>query len=403
MNRHPALLIAVLALLAGACSGSAPSPGSSTSGSAAGYRVFVGTSDSIRRLGSDAPKAAKLPAGTLSPSGKQVFAVYGTDLRSFDSATGALTAELRLPDHYSEIAGRSPSGGYLVLAGSENGATRFASVSSRLEGAVRSVVLTSNFSSDALSEDGRWLYLIEHASALDYRVRRYDLDQGRMDPNILVEKGASATELMNGERYASVAVNSTVYSLYYGRNGAFVHALALDGGPIQCIDVPGPRALDPQRQSLWTLALSPGHDALFAVNAAEGVVSRIDLKGGQVRSGTFSPPSAAGAWWSPVTSAQAKEFDQGAGSATVSPDGKTLYANSLYGYVAIDAATLKLRGSYHSESLVSSLAVTPDGRWLLAVRDLNDLVRIDPASGRFDRVLLSVHGPIAVLQVDSLS
>ena len=154
---------------------------------------------------------AKLPAGTLSPSGKQVFAVYGTDLRSFDSATGALTAELRLPDHYSEIAGRSPSGGYLVLAGSENGATRFASVSSRLEGAVRSVVLTSNFSSDALSEDGRWLYLIEHASALDYRVRRYDLDQGRMDPNILVEKGASATELMNGERYASVAVNSTVY------------------------------------------------------------------------------------------------------------------------------------------------------------------------------------------------
>ena len=411
MMRFPVLLLAAVSVLV-ACGGGSPAPPSPTSvgpdaGSATGYRVFVHSPDSVRRLASTSDAASKLPLGVLATSGKQLYAVYASvasDLRSFDTATGALTAELKLPAYYSEIAGQSLSGGYLVLTGAENGATRFASVPSGLQGTVHSALLTNNFSFDALSNDGRWLYLIEHfTNGLDYHVRRYDLVEGRLDPNILVEKGASTTALMNGERYASVADYSTVYSLYYGKSGAFVHALALDGGPIRCFDLPGPRALDPQRQRQWALAFGPGRDALFAVNAAEGQVSRINLNSGQISSGTFSPPTAEGSWWSPVTTAQAKEFDQGTGSAAVSPDGKTLFASSLYGYVAIDATTLKLRGAYLTGSLVDSLAVTPDGRWLLAVQDLNQLVRIDPARGRVDHVLLSARGPLSVLRVDAVS
>ena len=408
MTRFSALLLAGVSLLL-ACSGTAQAPPASSSSasstvSASGYRVFVRASDSIHRLGSDPAAGAKLPEGVFSPDGKQLFATYGTDLRSFDPATGALTADLRLPDYYGEIAGQSPDGRYLALTGDFNGATRFASVSSRLDGRVRSAMLTNNFSFDALSEDGRWVYLIEKiAGPLDYRVRRYDLDLGRLDPNILVEKGAEPTAVMNGERYASVAVAaySTVYSLYYGKSGAFVHALALGGGPIQCIDLPGPRALDPERQVQWTLALSPGHEALYAVNAAEGVVSRISLSSGKVSSNTFSPPAAPGSWWSPLTTARAK-YGEG-GTATVSPDGKTLFASALHGYVAIDTATLKLRGSYLTDSRVASLAATPDGRWLLAVRDDSRLVRITPSDGHVDGVLLSGLGPLSVLRVDPVS
>jgi hypothetical protein len=262
-------------------------------------------------------------------------------------------------------------------------------------------MLKGSFSFDALSDDGRSLFLVEHLSGPDdYRVRRFDLVQGQLDPTILVEKGALATAVMNGQRYASIPVAElhTVYSLYYGTSGAFVHALALDGGPINCIDLPGPRAIDPQLQGEWTLALSPGRDALYAVNAAEGFVSRIDLSNGSVRSGTFSPPAAPAAVFSWVTQAAAKEFDQG-GSAVVSPDGRTLFASAVNGYVAIDTTDLRLKGAYLAGSRFSGLTMSPDGRWLLAVRDQDRLVRLSPPDGRLDGVLLASNGPMALLWV----
>jgi hypothetical protein len=206
--------------------------------------------------------------------------------------------------------------------------------------------------------------------------------------------------VMNGQRYASIPVADfqTVYSLYYGSSGAFIHALSLDGGPILCLDLPGPRALDPQRQSQWTLALSPGHDALYAVNAAEGFVSRIELNDHQVRSGSFSPPSPPAGSWSWAVSAYAKGWETG-GSAVVSPDGKTLFASALHGYVAIDTATLKLKGAYLTSSRVSGLTMSPDGHWLLAVRDEDRLVKLSPADGSVGAVLLAANQPLTLLRV----
>jgi hypothetical protein len=403
MNRHPALLIAALALLAGACSGSAPAPGSSTSGSAAGYRVFVESAGYTQRLSPDSRTAAKLPPGVLSLDGKQLFAAYGTTLRSFDPATGAQTGDLRLPDYYGSILGQSPSGSYLVLAEGYSGATRIAAVPSNLQGPVRSAMLNSSFTFDALSDDGASLFLVEHVSSpLDYRVRRYDLNAGRLDPGILVEKGASPSALMNGQWYASVpsSERSTVYSLYYGQSGPFVHELNLDGGPfpVVCVDLPGPRVLDPARQGQWALALDGSRGFLYAVNAAVGTVSRIDLNKGNVSSETFSPPAApAAAWWTPVTQAQAKAGE--GGSAALSADGKTLFASAVHGYVAIDTASLKLRGAYLTDHSLGSLAATPDGHWLLAVQDFSRLIRIGAADGRIDATLLNAGGPIEGLRV----
>lgn len=403
MTRYPALLIAALALLAAACSGSAPSPGSSASGSAAGYRVFVQSAGYTQRLSPDSKTAAKLPPGVLSLDGRRLFAVYGTTLRSFDPATGAQTGDLRLPDYYGSIVGQSPSGSYLALAEGYNGSTRIAAVAGNLQGTIRSALLNSRFTFDALSDDGASLFLVEHvASPLDYRVRRYDLNAGRLDPNILVEKGASPPALMNGQWYASVpsSERSTVYSLYFGQSGPFVHELNLNGGPfpVVCVDLPGPRALEPARQGQWALAFDGGRGFLYAVNAGVGTVSRIDLNSGKVSSETFSPPAApAAAWWNSVTAADAKSGE--AGSAALSADGKTLFASAVRGYVAIDTASLKLRGAYLTDRRVGSLAATPDGHWLLAVQDFSRLIRIGAADGRIDATLLSAGGPIEALRV----
>ncbi len=394
-------MLLLTASLFAACSGSPSLPGTSSQSPGAAFRVFVDASGTVERLDSTSEVAAKLPGDVLSPDGRHLYAVYGRLVRSFDTGTGAMTGELQLPQLFAQVGGQSPSGTYLALTGASDLVSWFAVVSSKLIGPVRTAVLDGGFSFDALSDDGRWLYLIEHVdSSLDYRVRRYDLDQGQLDPNVLVEKGALATAVMNGQRYASIGVPAwrTVYSLYFGTNGAFVHALSLDQAPISCIDLPGPRAIDSARQQQWTLALSPAHDALFAVNAAVGAVSRIDLATLGVTSGSFSPPSPSAESWSLVTQASAKELE--GGSAVVSPDGKTLYATALHGYVAIDTASLVLKGSYFTNSSLNTLAMTPDGRRLLAVRDLNRLVEIVPADGRLDRVLLAVYGPLALLRVD---
>jgi hypothetical protein len=295
MTRHAALLIAGLSLLV-ACSGSAPPPGSAGNGTAAGYQVFVESAASIQRLDAGSKPAAKLPPGLLSLDGKQLFAA-GTAITSFDATTGTKTGELRLPDYYATVIGQSPAGSYLALAQDYGGSTKFASVPSSLQGRIRTVMLNNNFTFDALSNDGASLYLVEHVnSPLDYRVRRYDLNAGRLDPEILVEKGASPSALMNGEWYAAVpsASRSTIYSLYYGDKGPFVHELSVGGGPfpVICVDLTGVRAVDPERQAQWALTLDQSRGRLYAVNAAVGTVSRIDLNDNKVSTGTFSPPTA---------------------------------------------------------------------------------------------------------------
>lgn len=391
----PVFLLVVCGLLA-ACSSPAQSAPTTQVGPNA--RIYVGTGSSVQLLWARSKHVAKLPPGTLSPDGSLLFATYGSDVRGFDSITGAMTGELRLPDIYQQVAGFSPSGKYLAFAGGSGDMTWFAVAPNGLVPPARTAMLKGSFTFDALSDDGNSLFLIEHlAGANDYRVRRYDLTKGQLDPTILVEKGSLQSALMNGVRYASVPVAEyrTVYSLYYGATGAFVHALPLDGGPIVCIDIPGPRAIDPQRQAQWTLALGPGRDALYAVNAAEGYVSRIDLANSSIHSGSFSPPSAPTAW-NPIVQASAKEFDAG-GSAVVSPDGKTLYASALNGYVAIDTTALTLKGQYLTGDRLEGLRITPDGKWLFAVRDQDRLVRILSSSGSIDEVLLTSNEPIALM------
>jgi hypothetical protein len=391
-----ASLLALSTLLLVACSYAAAPAGSGVA-STPDFRVYVNANGTVERLDSAASAVKKLPGDLLSTDGRRLYATYGPLLRSFDSGTGALLAELSLSTHDGRVGGQSPSGSYLAVISQSSLVSRFDVVAGSLAGPVRTAVLDGSYSFDALTDDGRWLYLIESAGGLDYRVRRYDLVGGTLDPNVLVEKGASATAVMNGERYASVAApgSQTVYSLYYGRNGAFIHALSLGTAPIECIDLPGPQALDPARQQEWTLAMGGG--ALYAVNAAIGVVSRVNPDTVQVRSGTFSPPESPAAW-SPFVEAKAKESF--GGSAVVSADGSTLYATGLNGYVAIDTRTLKVRGSYLAGSRLGTLAMTPDGKALLAVRDGNRLVEINPADGTIERVLLSSYGPLDLLRVD---
>lgn len=99
-----------------------------------------------------------------------------------------------------------------------------------------------DYSFDALSPNGRWLYLIQYTSRRDprrYAVRAYDLRAGRMLPGPIVDP-REPDEAMRG--YPLTRATSTngrwEYTLYDGGGShPFIHALDTVGRKALCLDL----------------------------------------------------------------------------------------------------------------------------------------------------------------------
>jgi hypothetical protein len=107
----------------------------------------------------------------------------------------------------------------------------------------RTISLRGDWSFDALSPDGRWLYLVQQLSARDrtrYAVRAYDIERGRLMPDPVVDP-REPDEPMQGLPITRVTGPSGrwEYTLYAGGRGhPFVHALDTVGRTSICIDLP---------------------------------------------------------------------------------------------------------------------------------------------------------------------
>ena len=105
------------------------------------------------------------------------------------------------------------------------------------------VVLNGDFSYDALSPNGRTLYLIEHRSASDltsYLVRAYDLSRKRLEPGAIADRTQRGW-VMHGTPVsrATTANGRFVYTLYQNPGGyPFVHALDTVRGVAHCVGLP---------------------------------------------------------------------------------------------------------------------------------------------------------------------
>jgi hypothetical protein len=132
------------------------------------------------------------------------------------------------------------------------------------------VRLRGDFSYDALSPDGRQLYLIQYLSATDptrYAVRAYDVRAGRLRPKPVVDPDEHAGE-MRGEPLSRAygAGGRWAYTLYDG-NGKhpFVHALDTVAGRAKCVDTP----VLAGRDDLYDLTLrtAPGGASVTVMHA----------------------------------------------------------------------------------------------------------------------------------------
>jgi len=107
----------------------------------------------------------------------------------------------------------------------------------------RTITLRGDFSVDAISPDGRSLYLIQYTSPRDplaYAVRSLNLRAGRLDPGEIVDP-RERDEAMHGLPMARAMSpdGRWAYTLYDGAgSNPFVHALDTTGRTARCIDLP---------------------------------------------------------------------------------------------------------------------------------------------------------------------
>lgn len=140
----------------------------------------------------------------------------------------------------------------------------------------KTLTLPGDFSFDALSPDGRWIYLIEYVSPVDplrYRVRVLDAVTGRLQPRPIVDP-RNPGEKMNGDPLtrASSPDGRWAYTLYSGTEHPFVHALDTVARDARCVDLDwltGRTDLPDLRFSLASGELSvrdPGGKTVAVVN-----------------------------------------------------------------------------------------------------------------------------------------
>ena len=266
------------------------------------------------------------------------------------------------------------------------GRTRFAVLAKGFPRPARIIELRGRFTYDVLSPDGAVLYLIEHLDADaggQYQVRAVELASGRLREEVVVSKG-NVEEAMAGYPLAQVRhAAGGVLTLYRGPEHPFIHALnSVDGWAI-CVDLPATGARDAAAAADWGLAPTPDGHTLYAVNATLGLVVEVNPTGdfGIRREATVKPLAAAG---SGIVLAKFGHQQSGPTGrrVVVGPDGRTIYAAGSAGIMAIDAASLKVKGTFEVGKSVDALAVTPDGGTLFALlRDGGRIVKLDASSG----------------------
>jgi hypothetical protein len=148
-----------------------------------------------------------------------------------------------------DVGGLSANGRVLVLAqpyagnGGLRTSTSFAILRTKPLAVRTTVRLHGDFGFDALSADGRTLFLIQHVSErnlFSYRVRAYDLRAGKLLAGVIADK-RQASWLMDGMPVARAtsAGGRWVYTLYSASdNYPFVHALDTATRTAVCIGLP---------------------------------------------------------------------------------------------------------------------------------------------------------------------
>lgn len=143
----------------------------------------------------------------------------------------------------------------------------------------RSHRLAGRFTFDALSTNGRLLYLVEHrppAGSENYRVRLFNLRTGKLQPQPIADKVNLDTDMTGAPKArATTASGEWVFTLYQGAHHSFVHALNVDQAYAQCLEIPPCSCAG---DGAWSLTLSANDTRLLAVAGSREDAATFDLR-----------------------------------------------------------------------------------------------------------------------------
>jgi hypothetical protein len=284
----------------------------------------------------------------------------------------------------------------LVEADAEHGAvgvdrtvSRFAVVDAPLGLDIppRIITLEGAFDFDALSPDGKLLYVAQQVPGpLEgrYQVRAVETATGRMREGIIVDKRNIDEEMAGWPVDQARRADGMVMTLYRGVEYPFVHALSSVEAWAVCIDLPTRGFDDVEAGADWgIISLGPGKSDL-AVNATIGIAVEIHPTELSIKRTVDFEPSAAAAF-------RLAKFGHGhlgpAGRRVIAaPDGASVFAAGEGGIVRIGAKDLDVQQRYLTGTAVDGLTLTPDGSTLFALtRTGGRIARLDVATGEVER------------------
>ena len=242
------------------------------------------------------PSSASGRAGSVAPGGSERLIARRAGLNTVVTAVRRgdrrVLRSRKISGHWSvapvtlmgATTGLSADGRVLVLARPERyfppTSSAFAVLDARRLEVRRRIPLAGFFTLDAISPDGRWVYLIQYPgeNVLDYRVRALDTSTGRLAQRDVVDP-REPDEQMGGLPMARVVSpdGRFAYTLYSGGEEVFVHGLDTVGRTAACIDI---AELAPDTDlSGFRLDLSPDGRRLRVLDHG-AVVSTVDARAG---------------------------------------------------------------------------------------------------------------------------
>lgn len=371
---------------------------------------YTGNSHASQHIVSFQPgtsnSAMTLPAGLISLDHQRIYAATPqggqTNITITNTQTGLLIRGMTIPGSYSTAdqnytqAVLSFDGHWLALRQQEQSTTSstIALIDTQAGKLVKTIHLQGNFDLDALSPNGLNLYLLQRLgdAAGHYYVRLYLVDQNQLYAQPIIDKEDIDTRMVGTAQTRQVSPDGMIaYTLYTDvkHNIAFIHVLPLQGTELpfaRCVDLPTGRSGDLLRY--YSLALAPNGGALYAANAALGVVNvvtNIDTPSASIAAKVRFAPGSVSA------SQQATPLHNG---AVVSADNRMLYFLGASGIWIVDTNGQAFKASYATQQAFTGLAVSGDGRTLFAVNPTSGITMIDASSGLAQQVAQSsVHTP----------
>jgi hypothetical protein len=139
----------------------------------------------------------------------------------------------------------------------------------------RRVTLSGDFSFDAISPNGRRLYLIEYVSRTDstrYRVRAFDLRQHRLLAEPIVDPNEQPGSMYGWPMARAMSPDGRwAYTLYDGREYPFIHALDTRDGTAVCIDLDSIAGTVPTYR--MRLDVAPGGETIDVLGRGEPIAT----------------------------------------------------------------------------------------------------------------------------------